>query len=101
MQPTTPYQSKLIPFQKEIFRMWYNERATLKAIQAWLLEQKIQMTLSGISGFIRRRRNGNDPHEAVAAPLSFARKSIKKMDNRQKAINKLDALMGKCDKKSN
>ena len=78
--------------------MWYNERPTLKAIQAWLLEQKIQMTLSGISGFIRRRKYGNDPHEMASKLNIRAATHSKKVDNRQKALDHLDELMTKHSK---
>ena len=97
MQSTPPYQSKLVPHEKEILRMWYHERTTLKAIQTWLLEQEIQMTLSGISGFIRRRKNGNDPHEKILLSIQF-RDRHQKLSNRQEALDRLDELMIKHTK---
>lgn len=30
---TAPFQSKLVPHEKEIFDLWYHQRATLKMIQ--------------------------------------------------------------------
>ena len=62
MPSTPPYQSKLIPYQEAIMHKWYSERATLKVIQAWLAEENVTITLSGLSAFIRRRRKINDPH---------------------------------------
>ena len=61
---TPPWQSKLTPFQNEILTAWYQERATLKTIQSRLAEYGITITLSGISRFIRCRKNSTDPHKS-------------------------------------
>ena len=71
---TPPWRSKLTPFQYEILTAWYQERATLKTIQSRLAEYGITITLSGISRFIRCRKNSTDPHQPPqpiksAAPL--------------------------------
>ena len=60
---TPPWRSKLTPYQDEIFAAWYQERATLKTIQSRLAERGINITLSGISRFIRCRKNSTDPHQ--------------------------------------
>ena len=60
---TPPWQSKLTPFQNEILAAWYQERATLKTIQSRLEKYGISITLSGISRFIRCRKNSTDPHQ--------------------------------------
>ena len=60
---TPPWRSKLTPYQNEILAAWYLERATLKTIQSSLAEYGITITLSGISRFIRCRKNSTDPHQ--------------------------------------
>ena len=60
---TPPWRSKLTPYQDEIFAAWYQERATLKTIQDRLEKYGITITLSGISRFIRCRKNSTDPHQ--------------------------------------
>ena len=60
---TPPWRSKLTPFQDEILTAWYQERDTLKTIQSRLAEYGITITLSGISRFIRCRKNSTDPHQ--------------------------------------
>ena len=60
---TPPWRSKLTPFQDEILTAWYQERATLKTIQSRLEKYGITITLSGISRFIRCRKNSTDPHQ--------------------------------------
>ena len=60
---TPPWRSKLTPFQDEILTAWYQERATLKTIQSRLTKYGITITLSGISRFIRCRKNSTDPHQ--------------------------------------
>ena len=71
---TPPWRSKLTPFQDEILTAWYQERATLKTIQSRLEKYRITITLSGISRFIRCRKNSIDSHQPPqpiksAAPL--------------------------------
>lgn len=87
---TPPFQSKLIPYQKELFRKWYKERATLKQLQHWLSEKGIEISISGISRFIRCRKNRPDPHEL---PQSYRPQSKPSPDNIAKAIFKLEELM--------
>ena len=60
---TPPWRSKLTPYQNEILAAWYLERATLKTIQSRLTKYGITITLSGISRFIRCRKNSTDPHQ--------------------------------------
>ena len=60
---TPPWRSKLTPYQNEILAAWYLERATLKTIQSSLAEYGITITLSGISRFIRCRKNSTEPHQ--------------------------------------
>ncbi len=87
---TPPFQSKLIPYQKELFRMWYKERATLKQLQAWLETQGVTISLSAISRFIRSRKRTIDPHEP---PASFRKKAEVSPDRVATAISKLEELM--------
>ena len=61
---TPPWRSKLTPYQNEILSAWYQERATLKTIQDRLEKYGIAITLSGISRFIRCRKNSTDPHQS-------------------------------------
>lgn len=74
MPSTPPYQSKLIPYQEAIMHKWYSERATLKVIQAWLAEQNVTITLSGLSAFIRRRQRISDPH-SIKSDVSSGKKN--------------------------
>ena len=62
---TPPWRSKLTPYQDEILTAWYQERATLKTIQSRLAKYGITITLSGISRFIRCRKNTTDPHQTA------------------------------------
>ena len=85
---TAPFQSKLIPHEKEIFDLWYHQRATLKMIQTYLAGQGVTITLAGISGFIRRRKMKADPHK-----MEEKRKTVqKKKTSMEKAIEMLDEL---------
>ncbi len=87
---TPPFQSKLIPYQKDLFRMWYKDRATLKQLQAWLETQGVTISLSAISRFIRSRKRSIDPHES---PPSLNRKTPASQDGVATAISKLEELM--------
>lgn len=88
MSSTLPYQSRLIPYQKEIFRMWYNERATLKTIQKFLNKKSVDISLSSLSRFIKRRQLRNDPHDALKInPKQSAQ------NNRNQALSELEKLM--------
>ena len=70
---TPPWQSKLTPYQDEILTAWDQERATLKTIQSRLAERGINITLSGISRFIRCRKKFNrSPPTATADQISRA-----------------------------
>ncbi|GEM_PF-5645923 len=89
MSSTPPYQSKLIPYQKEIFRMWYNERATLRTIQTFLSEKSVLISLSALSRFIKRRRQQSDPHDAPEPKSRYLLRS-----DRSKALLILEDLMG-------
>ena len=85
---TAPFQSKLIPHEKEIFDLWYHQRATLKMIQTYLAGKGVTITLAGISGFIHRRKAKVDPHE-----MEEKRKTVqKKKTPIEKAIEMLDEL---------
>lgn len=67
---TPPFQSKLIPFRKEILEAWF-ARATLKQIQASLRERHgVTIALSSLSAFIKRSRRQSDPHDSRLAPES-------------------------------
>jgi hypothetical protein len=88
MSSTPPYQSKLIPHQKEIFRMWYNERATLKIIQTFLSKKSVSISLSALSRFIKRRQLRNDPHDI---PKAKPKQSLR--SNRDQALSELKKLM--------
>lgn len=60
---TPPFQSKLIPFRKEILEAWF-ARKTLKEIQTSLAEKhNIAIALSSLSAFIKRSRRRSDPHD--------------------------------------
>ena len=85
---TAPFQSKLIPHEKEIFDLWYHQRATLKMIQTYLAGKGVTISLAGLSGFIRRRKTKPDPHK-----MEEKRKTAqKKKTSMEKAIEMLDAL---------
>ncbi len=86
---TPPFQSKLIPYQKDLFRMWYKDRATLKQLQAWLETKDVTISLSAISRFIRSRKRTIDPHE----PPPLNRKAQASQDGVVTAISKLEELM--------
>ena len=87
---TPPWRSKLTPFQDEILTVWYQERATLKTIQSRLTKYGVSITLSGISRFIRCRKNSTDPHQSPqpiksATPLKdllaeLTEKSVAKLE---------------------
>jgi hypothetical protein len=67
---TPPFQSKLIPFRKEILEAWF-ARKTLKEIQTSLFEKHgITIALSSLSTFIKRSRRQSDPHDDQPAPES-------------------------------
>ncbi len=69
---TPPFQSKLIPFRKEILEAWF-ARKTLKQIQATLRERHgVTIALSSLSAFIKRSRRQSDPHDDQPAPESTA-----------------------------
>lgn len=75
-KPTKPYQSKLIPHQKEIFRMWWS-RKTLREIQVYLKKLDVQISLQGVSSFIKRRTDKPDPHYVPAHLKHFVKGSNK------------------------
>ena len=95
---TPPWRSKLTPYQDEILTAWYQERATLKTIQERLGKYGITITLSGISRFIRCRKNSIDPHLPIqpiksAAPLKdplseFTEKSVAELEAEWRAEQK-------------
>ena len=88
MSSTPPFQSKLIPYQEAIMHKWYSERATFKIIQAWLAEENVTITLSGLSAFIRRRREANDPH-SINSKVSYKENPPRKL----RALDELQKLM--------
>lgn len=51
---TKPYQSKLIPFQKEIFKMRWAGKS-LEEIKSYLEKQNVEISKPGICMFIKRR----------------------------------------------
>lgn len=53
-ESTKPYQSKLIPYQKEILKMWFSDKR-LKDISRYLETKDIKISLQGISSFIKRK----------------------------------------------
>ncbi len=65
---TPPFQSRLIPYEKEIMHAWF-QRKTLKEISQ-SLESKYDITvpLSTLGAFIKRRRNRPDPHSSPTVP---------------------------------
>ncbi len=74
-QSTPPWQSKLIPYQKEIMNAWLKKRATLKMIQQELANQGVTISLSALSHFIRCRKKHLDPHDASKEKSSKHRKA--------------------------
>ena len=85
---TAPFQSKLIPHEKDIFDLWYHQRATLEMIQIYLTGKGVTISLAGLSGFIRRRKAKVDPHK-----IEEKRKTTeKKKTPMEKAIEMLDEL---------
>ena len=85
---TAPFQSKLIPHEKEIFDLWYHQRATLKMIQTYLAGKGVTISLAGLSGFIRRRKAKADPHKNVRPD----KKAKRKKSSIEQAIEMLDKL---------
>ena len=88
---TPPWRSKLTPFQDEILSAWYQERATLKTIQSRLTECGINITLSGISRFIRCRKNSTDPHQSPQPIKSAAPPKDPLAELTEKSITQLKA----------
>jgi hypothetical protein len=88
MASTPPYQSKLIPYQKEISYMWYKERATLKTIQAFFNTKSVNILLSALSRFIKRRQLRNDPHDV---PKTKSKRLLQ--NNQTKALSELEKLI--------
>jgi len=88
MSSPPPYQSRLIPYQKEIFRMWYNERATLKTIQESLDKKSVSISLSALSRFIKRRQFRSNFHDA---PKTKTKRLVQSNQNR--ALEELEKLM--------
>lgn len=88
MPSTPPYQSRLIPYRKEIFRMWYNERATLKTIQTFLNRKSVSISLSALSRFIKRQRQQSAPHDLPDS------KSTRLLNGRSWALSALEDLIG-------
>ena len=86
-----PWRSKLTPFQDEILTAWYQERATLKTIQSRLAERGINITLSGISRFIRCRKNSTDPHQSLQPIKSAAPPKDPLAELTEKSIAELQA----------
>ena len=82
---TKPYQSKLIPYQEEIFKLWWS-RKTLKDIQKYLETKDLEISLQGISSFIRRRNKRPDPHY-IADHLKHLLED--KSDNKKADISKI------------
>lgn len=83
-----PFQSKLIPYEKEIFDLWYHQRATLEMIQIYLAGKGVTISLAGLSGFIRRRKAKADPHKKEEKRKT----TEKKKTSVEKAIEMLDEL---------
>ena len=88
---TPPWRSKLTPYQDEILTAWYQERATLKTIQSRLAERGINITLSGISRFIRCRKNSTDPHQSLQPIKSAAPPKDPLAELTEKSIAELQA----------
>ena len=88
---TPPWRSKLTPYQNEILSAWYQERATLKTIQDRLEKYGIAITLSGISRFIRCRKNSTDPHQSPQPIKSAAPPKDPLAELTEKSITQLKA----------
>ena len=88
---TPPWRSKLTPYQDEILAAWYLERATLKTIQSSLAEYGITITLSGISRFIRCRKNSTDPHQPSQQIKSAAPPKDPLAELTEKSVAELEA----------
>ena len=88
---TQPWQSKLTPYQNEILAAWYLERATLKTIQSSLAEYGITITLSGISRFIRYRKNSTDPHQPPQQIKSVAPPKDPLVELTEKSVAELES----------
>ena len=88
---TPPWRSKLTPYQDEILTAWYQERATLKTIQSRLKKYGISITLSGISRFIRCRKNSTDPHQSLQPIKSAAPPKDPLAELTEKSIAELQA----------
>ena len=83
---TPPWQSKLIPYQKEILNAWFKRRATLKMIQADLVEKKVEISLAALSRFIKRRKLHPDPH---AIPSTSKKKTATRESTRADSLDEL------------
>ena len=88
---TPPWRSKLTPYQNEILAAWYLERATLKTIQSSLAEYGITITLSGISRFIRCRKNSTDPHQPPQQIKSAAPPKDPLVELTEKSVAELES----------
>ena len=88
---TPPWRSKLTPYQDEIFAAWYQERATLKTLQSRLEKYGISITLSGISRFIRCRKNSTDPHQSQQPIKSAAPPKDPLAELTEKSVAELEA----------
>ena len=84
---TPPWRSKLTPYQDEILTAWYQERATLKTIQSHLAKYGITITLSGISRFIRCRKNSTLFAALRRFSLIFSLFHAKSVQQRRRAFN--------------
>lgn len=56
-----PWNSKLIPFERNIIAMWRN-RTTQMEIKQWLQTKGIKISQPAISKFLKVRRLKTDPH---------------------------------------
>ena len=83
-----PYQSKLVPYRKDILRAWYR-RQTLPEIQAMSANRSIIISLPGISLFIKRCRKCPVPHDLS----EFSNVGAKPQSMTSKAMKKLTRLM--------
>ena len=88
---TPPWRNKLTPYQNEILSAWYQERATLKTIQDRLEKYGIAITLSGISRFIRCRKNSTDPHQSPQLIKSAAPPKDPLAELTEKSVAQLEA----------
>lgn len=87
---TPPFQSKLIPFRKEILEAWF-ARKTLKEIQTSLAEKhNIAIALSSLSAFIKRSRRRSDPHNIP--PSTQGQSPAKQSGTEQKPAGSLAKL---------